>query len=72
MADLFHAAMVGRDSYSEEQRSTARKYRELERLLKENLADVKVYKVGEINIPVYVVGRGAENWIGVSTRVVET
>ena len=45
----------------------------LVRLLRENLTDVKVYKVGEISIHVYALGRSASgSWLGVSTRVVET
>jgi len=45
----------------------------LVRLLNDTLADVKVYKLGKINIPVYIVGRSPQgNWIGLSTRVVET
>jgi hypothetical protein len=45
----------------------------LSRALRENLSDVKVYRVGEVNIAVYVVGRSAcGGWLGVSTRVVET
>jgi hypothetical protein len=48
-------------------------FHSLVRLLSENLTDVKVYKVGEINIPVLVLGRSASGrWLGVSTRVVET
>jgi hypothetical protein len=48
-------------------------FQSLVRLLRENLTDVKVYKVGEINIPVLVLGRSASGrWLGVSTRVVET
>ena len=43
------------------------------RVLKENLADIRVYRVGEINIPVYVIGRsGSGTWMGLQTRVVET
>lgn len=42
-------------------------------LLKENLSDLKVYKVGTINIPVYIVGRSAQgNWLGLSTRLIQT
>ena len=45
----------------------------LMRVLRENLTDVKVYRVGKINIPVYVVGRSAAGtWLGLRTRVVET
>ncbi|HEX8720875.1 MAG TPA: nuclease A inhibitor family protein [Pyrinomonadaceae bacterium] len=45
----------------------------LSRALLGNLSEVKVYRVGEVNIAVYVLGRSAGgNWLGVSTRVVET
>jgi hypothetical protein len=51
----------------------ANSFQTLRRLLEENLSDLKVYRVGAINIPVYVVGRSASgSWLGVSTRVVET
>ena len=51
----------------------AKRYRTLVRLLEENLKEASVYRVGEINIVVYIVGRSEEgNWLGVSTRVVET
>lgn len=42
-------------------------------LLKDNLTDLHVYRIGKINIPVYLIGQSREgNWIGLSTRVVET
>jgi hypothetical protein len=48
-------------------------FRGVLRALRENLSDLKVYRVGDINIPVYVLGRSASgSWLGVSTRVVET
>jgi hypothetical protein len=41
--------------------------------LRANLRGLRVYKLGEISLPVFVVGRSPEgNWLGVSTRVVET
>lgn len=43
------------------------------RALRENLTDLRVYRIGEVNIPVYVLGRaGSGNWLGLRTRVVET
>lgn len=43
------------------------------RILKENLADIRVYRIGAINIPVFVLGRSdSGTWLGVRTRVVET
>ena len=43
------------------------------RALGENLTDILVYRIGEINIAVYALGRSSSgNWLGLSTRVVET
>lgn len=51
----------------------AEKYRNIVQVLSKNLAERKAYKVGRINMPVYVVGRSKRgNWLGVSTRVVQT
>ena len=48
-------------------------FEHLERFLRKHLTDLKVYKVGKINIPVYIVGRSPEgSWLGLSTRVVQT
>lgn len=42
-------------------------------LVKSNLTDVRVFKVGRINIRVYIVGRSPEgNWLGLSTQLVQT
>ena len=49
------------------------RHQNLASLLKTNLSDLKVYTVGRINMPVYIVGRSPEgNWLGLSTRVVQT
>jgi hypothetical protein len=53
--------------------ASAGRVRELSAALLGNLSEVTVYRVGAINIPVYVLGRSAGgSWLGVSTRVVET
>lgn len=52
---------------------TAEQYQRLVDVITANLAEPKAYKVGSINMPVYVVGRSAGgSWLGVSTRVVQT
>ncbi|HKO99824.1 MAG TPA: nuclease A inhibitor family protein [Pyrinomonadaceae bacterium] len=49
------------------------RFQRLQDVIERNLADVKVYKIGTINIPVYIVGRSPEgNWLGVSTRLIQT
>ena len=71
--DFFRVAVSEPDWKGEQELALAKRYQALLRLLKENLGDVKVYRVGRINIAVYIIGRSmAGNWLGISTRVVET
>ena len=72
-AKFFRVAVSEAEWKNAEQLTAARRFQKLLRLLERNLSDLRVYRVGAINIPVYVAGRGASgNWLGVSTRVVET
>lgn len=72
--EKFFATAMSEPEWKEEQElAIARRYQDLVRLLKENLDDLKVYRVGEIDIAVYIVGRTQTgNRVGLSTRVVET
>ena len=48
------------------------RYQKLLSTLQHELSDLRAYKVGRINMPVYLVGRSREgSWLGVTTRVVE-
>jgi nuclease A inhibitor-like protein len=72
-ADFFRVGASEADWKNELQLAAARKFQTLLRLLEQNLTDLKAFRVGAINIPVYLAGRAASgNWLGVSTRVVET
>ena len=72
-AQFFRAATSEPDWKGPEELAVARKFQALQRLLEANLSDLKVFRVGEINMPVYVAGRSASgSWLGVSTRAVET
>lgn len=71
--EFFRPNAFVEDARGEFRPAPAARVLELSRVLAENLSDVKVYRVGEINIAVYVLGRSAGGgWLGVSTRVVET
>lgn len=71
--DFFGVAMSEEGWRSDEGRTEAKKYRALVQYLKNNLDELKVYRVGEIKIPVYIVGRSKTgNWLGISTQMVET
>ena len=72
-AEFFRAATSEPDWKGAGELAVARRFQALLRLLEENLSDLKVFRVGAINMPVYVAGRsGNGSWLGVSTRVVET
>ena len=72
-ADFFRVSVSEPEWKNAEQLAGARRFQKLQRLLEDNLTDLKAYRVGVINIPVYVAGRSASgNWLGVWTRVVET
>lgn len=61
------------DWWGEEERAVAAKFQALVKFLKENLKDIKVYRVGGVEADVYVVGKTSSgNFAGVKTKVVET
>lgn len=70
---FFEPAVTEQDWFEDEEKETAAKYRSLLSALKENLSDIKVYRVGEVEIDVYVVGQmESDGIVGISTQVVET
>jgi len=73
LEDFFRAATTVHEGQSFEARQAVERYRRLVQVLRKNLRDARVYKVGQVNIPVYIAGRAPSgNWLGLSTRVVET
>jgi len=70
---FFRAACAEPDWKGEAEIALARRYQRLVRLLKENLAELSVYRIGRVNMAVFIIGRSASgNWLGIQTRVVET
>jgi hypothetical protein len=71
--NFFRPAVQSYDGQSETARSTSERYRQLVQLIHNNLTDVTVYKLGTINMPVFIAGKTTSgNWMALSTRVVET
>jgi hypothetical protein len=61
------------DWFGDEEKHSAAKFARLKELLESNLKDLKVFKVGRIEIDVYVVGLDSENRLaGIKTKAVET
>ncbi|MBD2123414.1 nuclease A inhibitor family protein [Trichocoleus sp. FACHB-262] len=61
------------DWHGIEEKEQVKRYQHLVEVIKNNLSDVQVYKIGKIKIDVYILGRIASGQIaGISTQVVET
>ncbi|MDQ3845605.1 MAG: nuclease A inhibitor family protein [Bacteroidota bacterium] len=56
-----------------EQKQTALRFRELQRLLQEKLANLQVYKIGRVRAEVFIIGRLNDgSYGGLKTIVIET
>ena len=72
-AGFFARLTEVQDWFGDEEKKTAQKFVQLKELLEKNLRDLKVFRIGEIQLDVYVVGLDAEdNLLGIETRAVET
>jgi len=70
---FFQGAVIHQDWHDSEDADMVKRYQELVRIMKEYLRDLKVYKVGEIEIDVYIIGKtDAGDYAGVATVSIET
>jgi hypothetical protein len=71
--DFFAIATAEEDWHDQEERETVKRFQNLVSVLKQNLSQLQVYRVGNTNIDAYIVGvtDGGE-WGGLSTKMVET
>jgi Nuclease A inhibitor-like protein len=72
--DKFFAQVTQeKDWYGPGEKATVAQYQELVKLLQSSLSDIQVYRVGETELTVYIVGKTPEGSLsGISTKVVET
>lgn len=73
VADLFDPFAEAAADASAEDRAEAKRYRALIDLLTKRLTDLRVYRVGHVDIDVYILGKDPSGaWLGLKTHVVET
>jgi len=73
MEEFFRVAAGDQVWHSAQEQATARRYRRLVEVIEKHLAEVRVYRIGEINLVVLIVGRSRRGTLlGLQTRVVET
>lgn len=71
--EIFARLTKIQDWFGAEEKATAAKFAALRDLLQKNLKDLKVFKIGSIQIDIYIVGLDAAgNLAGIRTKAVET
>jgi hypothetical protein len=71
--DFFAMATQAEDWHDEEEREIVQRFQNLVSVLKQNLSQLQVYRVGSTDIDAYILGvTPSGNWMGLSTQLVET
>ncbi|GAB4242505.1 MAG: nuclease A inhibitor family protein [Stanieria sp.] len=70
---FFQQATEAQDWYNAQELAECQRYQALVNLLQTHLKQIKVYRVGQVEIDVYILGKTESGSIaGLSTKVVET
>lgn len=72
LAPFFANAVEVQSWYGDEETAQAQKYQTLVELLQQRCSDLAVYRVGEVEVDIYVVGQLESDWIVLQTQAVET
>lgn len=71
--DFFAVATAEEDWHDLDERETAKRFQNLVGILKQNLSQLQVYRVGSTDIDAYIVGvTDGGDWTGLSAKLVET
>ena len=71
--EFFHDLTQDQEWHDADDKKTVERYRTLLAVLNGDLNDLKVFKIGEAKVDVYIVGRTATgDWAGIKTEAVET
>lgn len=71
--EIFARLTAVQDWFGDEEKATAERFSALKDLLEKNLKDLKVFKIGQIELDIYFVGLDVEgNLKGIQTKAVET
>ena len=71
--EFFAHATEEKPWYEEKERAECQRYQSLIKLLKTHLSDLRVYRIGEVEIKAYILGKTKSGSIaGLSTMIIET
>jgi hypothetical protein len=70
---LFRNCAFEQEWHNDLQKQDVKRFQTLIQTLKDNLSDIKVYRIGKINIDAYIIGQTQDGDLaGVVTKLVET
>lgn len=70
---FFRNIAFAQEWHDEHQKQEIVKFQTLLDVLKDNLKEVKVYRIGSTSVDVYIIGEAAnQDLVGLSTKVIET
>lgn len=71
--EFFNELAQNHDWHGPSETEDVRRYRELWLFFRNRLADATVFRLGEVQVDIIIIGRAADGqWVGVETRAVET
>jgi len=71
--EFFEELIKTRSWFGAEEKAAAKKYQQLLAVIQQQLTGAQVFRVGEIQIDIFIVGKTAQgDWAGVQTKAVET
>jgi hypothetical protein len=71
--DYFFRNVAGeKDWHDKIQKENVAKFKNLVQVIKDNLADIRVYRISTIEVNVYIVGKTNDGVAGLATKVIET
>lgn len=69
---FFEWAIQPQDWHRPEEAAAVERYKSLLQLLQTHLQTPQVYRLGEVNVEIYILGKTDEELVGVKTQAVET
>lgn len=70
--EFFEPVAIEEEWMNDEEVAEARRFQNLQTTLEENLKDVKVFRFGETDLDVFIIGKTEGGFAGLQTKVVET
>jgi hypothetical protein len=69
---FFRNVAKEKDWHDDIQKENVAKFQNLVQVIKDNLAELRVYRIGTIEVNVYIVGKTNDGLAGLATKVIET